>query len=109
MKKKIKAGITLIGALVVAAGVLAMGAGPVNAQQEGILFKARVGETNYCHLKFPAIRPDTLSWENPVLQNPSTGSIIDFYGPCDYDPTGKAAVETQKDDLQRMRDREYSS
>jgi hypothetical protein len=109
MKKKVKAGVALIGALVIAAGVLGIGAGPVNAQQEGILFKARVGETNYCHLKFPAIRPDTLSSENPVLQNPSTGAITDFYGPCDYDPTGKAAVEAQKDDRQRMWDRDYSS
>lgn len=95
MKKKIKAGISLIGAAVVSAGVLTMGAGPAVAQ-EGILLKVRAGETNYCHLKFPAIRPDTLGWDRPVLQNPSTGEIVDFYGPCDFDPTSEAAVKMQR-------------
>jgi len=77
------------------AGVMGIGPLPVDAQ-EGILFKQRAGDTNYCHLKFPAIQEETLSWDRPVLQNPSTGEIIDFYGPCDYDPTGKAAVEDQR-------------
>jgi len=72
---------------------------PANAD-DGILFKAQMPGTNYCHLKFPAIREETLSWNRPVLKDASkdarTGDIIDFYGPCDYDPTGKAAVEAQR-------------
>jgi hypothetical protein len=63
---------------------------------EGILYKAQVAGTNYCHLKFPAIREDTLHWTRPVLKDSRTGDIIDFYGPCDYDPTGKDRVWKQK-------------
>jgi hypothetical protein len=51
--------------------------------------------TEYCHLKFPAIREDTLSWERPVL-DASTGNIMDFYGPCDYDPLGSEEIRVQK-------------
>lgn len=98
----------LLWAFGIAAGALIMGTGPANAQ-DGILLKVQAGETNYCHLKFPAIRPETLSSDRPVLQNPSTGTIIDFYGPCNYDPTGKAAVKAQKLDQQHLRNRQYGS
>jgi hypothetical protein len=84
-------------------GVLGIVPLPVEAQ-EGILFKAQLPGTNYCHLKFPAIREDTLSSRRPVLKDASkdarTGDIIDFYGPCDYDPTGRAAVQAQRIDQQ---------
>jgi hypothetical protein len=51
--------------------------------------------TAYCHLKFPTMREDTLSWERPVL-DPSTGNIVDFYGPCDYDPLGSEELRVQR-------------
>ena len=51
--------------------------------------------TAYCHLKFPAMREDTLSWQQPVL-DPLSGNIIDFYGPCDYDPTGVDEIRAQR-------------
>jgi hypothetical protein len=51
--------------------------------------------TNYCHLKFPAMREDSLSWERPVLDSTS-GSIVDFYGPCDYDPLGVDEIRVQR-------------
>lgn len=69
---------------------------PTVEAADGILFKVQAGNTNYCHLKFPAIREDTLHMDRPVLKGSSTGDIIDFYGPCDYDPTGKAAVQSQR-------------
>jgi hypothetical protein len=94
-RKKIRKRITLLSAVAVSAGVLAMGAGPASAQEGPFLLKVRAGETNYCHLKFPAIRPETLHSGRPVLQSPR-GEIVDFYGPCDYDPTGKDAVAQQK-------------
>jgi len=43
----------------------------------------------------------TLSWDRPEL-NADAGKIIDFYGPCDYDPTGAAEVRTQRAILQRQ-------
>ena len=56
--------------------------------------------TSYCHMKFPPIREDTLSWEQPVLDT-TAGDIIDFYGPCDYDPLGREDVWRQKQELYR--------
>ena len=51
--------------------------------------------TAYCHLKFPTMREDTLSWEQPVL-DPLSGNIVDFYGPCDYDPMGVDEIRVQR-------------
>jgi hypothetical protein len=51
--------------------------------------------TTYCHLKFPAMREDTLSWQQPVLDS-LTGNIVDFYGPCDYEPTGPDEIRAQR-------------
>lgn len=91
----------LLLATLLSAGAIALSAMPTWA--DGVLFKARLGETNYCHMKFPAIREDTLSWDRPVLQDPSSGDIIDFYGSCDHDPLGKAEVAKQKEALSEER------
>lgn len=94
MKKKLR--VSLFWAAAISSAALMLPVGPASAQ-EGILLKARAtGDSNYCHLKFPAIRPDTLYSGRPVLQDPSTGAIVDFYGSCDYDPTSKAEVFEQK-------------
>jgi hypothetical protein len=37
-----------------------------------------------------------------VLTDPSEGDIIDFYGPCDHDPLGKAEIQRQKADYSRQ-------
>src|SRR5262245_26387981 len=49
-----------------------------------------------CHLIFPAISEATLFSDHPVLKDPSDGDMIDFYGPCDYDPLGRASVLRQR-------------
>jgi hypothetical protein len=41
------------------------------------------------------MREDSLSWAQPVLDDSST-AIIDFYGPCDYDPLGKDEIRAQR-------------
>jgi hypothetical protein len=61
----------------------------------------RFAQRGYCHLKFPTIREDTLGWNRPVLNGPGSGSIVDFYGPCDYDPLGKNEISIQRE-LQRQ-------
>ncbi len=77
------------------AGGLGWSAIPASAQ-EGLLLKVELSPgSNYCHLQFPAMRPETLAWDKPVLKDPSSGDIVDFYGPCDQDPTGKAEVAAQ--------------
>jgi len=86
---------------------------PVKAQADDILFKVQLPGTNYCHLKFPSIREETLSSSRPVLsdtsKDPRTGDIIDFYGSCDYDPTGKEAVQRQRIDRQQRWTHAYAS
>ena len=56
-------------------------------EAEELVFKEAANASAYCHMKFPPMREGTLSWEQPVLDE-SAGNIIDFYGSCDYDPTG---------------------
>ena len=38
-----------------------------------------------------------------TLKDPNDGDIIDFYGPCDYDPLGKEEIARQRAQLQRDR------
>lgn len=49
----------------------------------------------YCHMQFPEMRADTLSWDRPVLDT-TAGNVIDFYGSCDHDPTGADAIRVQR-------------
>jgi len=86
---------TMVSMLVLAGSLTgsAMAAG-------GVLLKEELDQ-NYCHMKFPAMREDTLGWKTPVLKDSSTGDVIDFYGPCDETPTGKDQVWAQRlDELQ---------
>jgi hypothetical protein len=75
---------------------------------EGIISKVPDPSGQYCHLRFPAIRKETIGSNRPVLKDPTEGDIIDFYGPCDYDPLGKAEVQRQRKDLIREFNREYT-
>lgn len=72
---------------------------------EGVIYRSPDSAGEFCHLKFPAIREDTLSWNRPVLKDPSEGDIIDFYGRCDHDPLGRAEVLRQRSEARRQRDR----
>jgi hypothetical protein len=64
---------------------------------EGIISKVADSSGAFCRLKFPAIKEETLYWDRPVLKDVSDGDIIDFYGPCNYDPLGKDEVLRQRD------------
>jgi hypothetical protein len=67
---------------------------------DGILLKEEM-PGGYCHLQFPAIREETLSWDRPVLKDADSGDRIDYYGSCDHDPLGKDEIESQKDQVTR--------
>jgi hypothetical protein len=41
------------------------------------------------------------------LKSAGTGDVIDFYGPCDHDPTGKDEVASQKQEEQRRWEDDY--
>jgi len=92
--------------LLLVAGVLGYIA-PVSAQQEikippgivkpGVISAVSLNRAiTYCHLKFPAIEERTLASAKPELQDPKTGEIVDFYGPCNYDPVGYDEICRQK-------------
>jgi hypothetical protein len=79
---------------------------PIGAAED-IIYKVSDPSGQYCHLRFPAIKTETLSTNRPVLKNPSEGDIIDFYGPCDYNPLGKEEIGRQRRDLLRVYNRVY--
>jgi hypothetical protein len=89
--------------LMLSLAVLVPGLTPLWAAQ-GIIYKA--GSGDYCHLKFPAIRENTLFSSRPVLKDASDGDIVDFYGPCDYDPLSQQEVMRQRADVVRERNRQ---
>ena len=69
--------------------------GVPSAEAQEIISSVPAGTTDYCHLKFPTMREDSLSWERPVLDS-TAGSMVDFYGPCDYDPLGVDEIRVQR-------------
>jgi hypothetical protein len=89
--------------MLVLAGSLARSAMAAN---DGVLVKEEAGE-NYCHMTFPAIRRSTLATNQPQLKSAQTGDVIDLYGPCDENPTGKEQVLEQKHEESFMFGREY--
>ena len=88
-------------------GVFGVSAVPALAK-DGVLSKVQASQNNYCHMHFPAMDERTLSSNQPVLKDASSGDIIHFYGPCDYDPHGKEAVQAQRRDESRRLNREYA-
>jgi len=81
-------GIALLGATL---GITPAPAGA--AQHSAFLVKVEVFP-GYCHMQFPAIEENSIGGRS-VLQDASTTDIIDFYGPCNYDPLGRNEVQTQ--------------
>jgi hypothetical protein len=75
------------------------------AEQQGIISKVSDASGSSCFLRFPAIQEETIYWPRPVLKDPSTGDIISFYGPCDYDPLGRLEILRQRDEYQRRQRR----
>ena len=71
-----------------------LGVGSALAVAAGVISNEVLIPGVYCHLTFPAIREDTLVGDSPVLKDPNSGDIIDFYGPCDHDPLGKDEIES---------------
>ncbi|HEY6367949.1 MAG TPA: hypothetical protein VI585_24485 [Candidatus Binatia bacterium] len=93
--------------MLILTGTLVLLCSPLLEAAEGIVSKVPDPSGQYCHLRFPAIKPETLSWNRPVLKDPSEGDIIDFYGPCDYDPLGQDAITRQKNDVLKIFNRQY--
>src|SRR5262245_48273439 len=63
---------------------------------DGAEVEGQLAPDSYCHEKFPAITGRSLDDSQPQLKQSTTGDVIDYYGPCDVNPTGKDQVATQK-------------
>ena len=72
----------------------------VPAVAEELVESEVVDFAGYCHMKFPPMRENTLSWDRPEL-NTDAEKSIDFYGACDHDPTGIDEVRAQRSMLLR--------
>jgi hypothetical protein len=62
---------------------------------DGVISEDVLSTGSYCHEKFPAIEGKSLASDDPVLKSAQAGDIIDYYGPCDEDLTGKSQVREQ--------------
>lgn len=100
--------VSLLMALILAGG-LGFGTTAIGAQKKqvetkvkkGVVKAWRLGNTNYCHLRFPPITPRTLFSGKPELADPEYVGLIDYYGPCDHDPLGEIEVDRQVDIITR--------
>ena len=97
--KRLRLGLRLAAILLLNNSLLGAG--------QNVISKVPDSTGKFCHLKFPAIKEETLYWDRPVLKDPSQGDIIDFYGPCDHDPLGKDEIHAQLLQLQHRRARDY--
>ena len=88
--KSLKANLSML--LVV--GVLGTSGAALAA--DGVVVEGQLSPGSYCHEKFPAITGRSLSDNQPQLKQSTTGDIVDYYGPCDENPTGKDQIATQK-------------
>ena len=75
-------------------GVLGTSAAAIAA--DGVDVEGQLAPGSYCHEKFPAITERSLNDNQPQLKQPTTGDIVDYYGPCNEDPTGKDEIAAQK-------------
>ncbi len=85
--------------LAVLLSLAGLGIGSASENPDGVISKSELAPGSYCNIKFPAIDENSLNSDQPVLKSPSSGDIIDFYGPCDTNPTGPDQVQSQKQDL----------
>jgi hypothetical protein len=60
------------------------------------IVKETADAVGYCHMKFPPMRENTLSWQEPAFESGS-GNSIDFYGRCDHNPLGAEEVKAQRE------------
>ncbi len=88
--RSVLSGLVLLGTI---------GLGSPVMSQEGLLVKeVAIEEANYCHMQFAAITEESLRTNRPVLGVAGEVDVIDFYGPCNYDPKGKEEVADQRHD-----------
>jgi len=74
----------------------ALGTSGATLAADGVVVEGQLTPGSYCHEKFPAMTERSLGDNQPQLKQSTTGDVIDYYGPCDENPTGKDQIATQK-------------
>jgi hypothetical protein len=92
------AGLLLVGSLSAASSALA-----ANEDIE----KVPLTDNSYCHEQFDAIQGRTLDSNDPTLKSASSGDVIDYYGPCNENPTGKDQQQEQELERQHRFENSY--
>lgn len=75
------------------------GVNVARGEEEGIVLRevATAGQ-DYCHIKYMAFKEETLSSPEPEF-NP--GDVVDFYGPCSFNPRSDEEIRKQTADARR--------
>jgi len=73
-----------------------LGTSGVALAADGVEVEGQLAPGSYCHEKFPAMTERSRDGSQPQLKQSTTGDVVDYYGPCDEDPTGKDQIATQK-------------
>jgi hypothetical protein len=94
----------LLAALIL---VVTTGIGTALAAGDGVISKEPLTPDSYCHEKFPAMKSDSLDDNKPTLKSPTSGDVVDYYGPCNESPTGKDQVNEQKLEFEHRMDNDY--
>ena len=81
--------------------IAALGLSAAPALAEGTVQNVASTSDGYCHLKIPAARPSTLPNDKAELKSSTTGDAIDYYGPCNTDPTSKDEIAKQQHTFSR--------
>jgi len=98
----------MIGYIPIAVSAQAPGPHQPKGVKPGVIGAVALNrDGTYCHLRFPAIRPSTITSAKPTLKPVASDDIIDFYGACDYDPVGKKEVLRQKQMYEQRLDNQY--
>jgi hypothetical protein len=100
-----KSATSFLAALLLASS---LGASNTFAAANGVISNSTLTPRSYCHLTFPAITEESLATDHPVLESPSTGEIIDFYGPCNTNPVGQDQVQSQRNRFDREFEHNYN-
>lgn len=93
MKKSISLVCNLLLSSTLFWGVPLAYAEELNSEEE--ISSVPLETSGYCHMKYPVMREDSLSWAHPVFNNDGDRPV-DFYGPCDHDPFGADEIKTEQ-------------
>jgi hypothetical protein len=91
--EKMKKTTSILSGLFLSSTLLSGGGATLNA--DDLVVKTPLEVFGYCHMKFPPMFEEILSWTQPVFDG-SAGNIIDFHDPCDHE-TGGEERRTQRD------------